>query len=334
LRYAIVLLLGGLVFGACGDDPEPVLLPRLQGKDWRPAAREIAAMGPEAVPQLVSDLAVTSPHGEGSLQVSHVLLEMGDAALPPILEIARSGDAKERAAAVSLLGTLGGGFDGTLETIGAATRDRDSRVRWAAIFALHGHGRLGVPYLRERLSDEEMIRNTAAAMLMRLGERDDATMSAVRSILARGDDWGVLWRLEEMGPDGSWAVEDVARLALRSEKNLIHYARALGAIASAGDAGAVALEKRLAEGKKPGRDRLTQFTVAQALIAVDPQNPAARAFLSEALAEGSTSAAVSLWAAGVRDPGRREPARACGLLGRGPALHGLGDAGPAPGAAG
>jgi hypothetical protein len=301
MRFTIVLLLGGLVFGACGDDPEPVLLPRLQGKDWRPAAREIAAMGPEAVPQLVSDLAVNSPRGEGSLQASHVLLEMGDAALPPILEMARSGGARERAVAVSLLGDLGGGVDGTLETIGAATRDRDSQVRWAAIFALHGHGRLGVPYLRERLSDEEMIRNTAAAMLMRLGERDDATMSAVRSILARGDDWGVLWRLEEMGPDGSWAVEDVARLALRSEKNLIHCARALGVIASAGDAGAVALEKRLAEGKKPGRDRLTQFTVAEALIAVDPQNAAARVFLREALAEGSTNAAVSLWVAGIRD---------------------------------
>jgi hypothetical protein len=187
MRYAIVLLLGGLVFGACGDDPEPVLLPRLQGKDWRPAAREIAAMGPEAVPQLVSDLAVTSPRGEGSLQASHVLLEMGDAALPPILEIARSGGARERAAAVSLLG------DPRRRRRRHARDDRGPRpatgtagVRWAAIFALHGHGRLGVPYLRERLSDEEMIRNTAAAMLMRLGERDDATMSAVRSILARG----------------------------------------------------------------------------------------------------------------------------------------------------
>jgi hypothetical protein len=178
-----------------------------------------------------------------------------------------------------------------------------------------------------------MIRNTAAAMLMRLGERDDATMSAVRSILARGDDWGVLWRLEEMGPDGSWAVEDVARLALRSEKNLIHYARALGAIASAGDAGAVALEKRLAEGKKPGRDRLTQFTVAQALIAVDPQNasgqgvPVGRPSLKAPRARpsvcGRPESAIRAVASQLVDV--RPPTAAS------PALHGLGDAErPAP----
>jgi HEAT repeat protein len=168
--------------GAAGD-----LVAALDDPDARVRAAAARGLGRLAVTDAVEPLLAAGADGRiPRLVAGQALLDIGPSALPQLLELARSGDDRERASAVELVGLIGGAVDA--EPLVDALHDPAATVRASAARAL---GRLGADEaaarLRERLDDRIPFVRAAAADA--LGEIGDDEAAEQLHALARGDEF-------------------------------------------------------------------------------------------------------------------------------------------------
>lgn len=170
---------------ALGDmgshEPVPDLIAALDDRDAGVRAAAARSLGRLRAADAVAPLVSAEATGRiPRLVVGQALLSVGPPALPALLERVGAPDAHERAAAVELVGLIGGAVDAA--PLAAALDDASAEVREQAARAL---GRLGADEaaarLRELLDDRiPFVRTAAAEALGEIG--DDESAEALRRV--------------------------------------------------------------------------------------------------------------------------------------------------------
>jgi HEAT repeat protein len=123
------------------------------------------------VASLIADLKGTDPEKKGRASVE--LIAVGEAAVPPLVEMLKSADAGHRATAAQTLFALGPRARDAAGTLGEALSDREQEVRVAAAMALESIGPGAAPAVRPlmgALKDPDgMVRQRAAMALGAIG---------------------------------------------------------------------------------------------------------------------------------------------------------------------
>jgi HEAT repeat protein len=138
--------------------------------------------------QLVGEL--RSPDAEKSGRARLQLITLGEAAVPALAELLRSGTPEERMAAATTLWGMGRRGQAAVPELTVALADADPRLRGAAAMALEGMGPAAagaVPALAKALSDRDPgVRQSAAKALGAIGPAARAALPALVRILRRG----------------------------------------------------------------------------------------------------------------------------------------------------
>lgn len=136
------------------------------------AVAEITALGAAAVPALVGDLLCHGQPQPRELGVE-LLARIGAPAVPAVLELADSGDPRQRRAAARALGAIGAAGD-VLPTLRRLATDDDFTVRADALRDLHDGGEPVRALLCERLraDADPFVRCTAAQSLANFRDRE------------------------------------------------------------------------------------------------------------------------------------------------------------------
>ncbi len=150
-----------------------------------------ACRGKEKAPdpnQLLAEL--RSPDAEKSGRARLSLITLGEAAVPALAELLRSGTPEERMAAANTLWGMGSRAQAAVPDLAVALADPDPRLRVAAAMALEGMGPAAagaVPELAKALSDREAgVRQGAAKALGAVGPAARAALPALTRVLRRG----------------------------------------------------------------------------------------------------------------------------------------------------
>lgn len=147
------------------------------------AIQEITTLGGAAVPALVGDLLLHPQPQPRELGIE-LLGYVGNPAIPAVLDVARSGDARNRRAAARALGRLGESGE-VLTALEALARDGDFTVRADAARGL-AHGGIAAGDLLRRMAagdPDAFVRRTAVRALSGHPGRD--TANALVAYLAR-----------------------------------------------------------------------------------------------------------------------------------------------------
>lgn len=205
------------------------LEPLVQDPDWRvreAAAQSLGAIGDAvAAPALLDAIrqadAVSDADGAGAVRTAAAtaLAQLGEGAVPALLEALRDRHARLREGAIEALGGIGGAR--SIEALTVALTDDRSNVRQAAAPALARAARVdAVPALRAALSHKDpATRRCAAAALGTVA--DGGSAAALRDALAdrdRGVRDAALQALIRQGGPG--AVEVLCRAVLEGDREL------------------------------------------------------------------------------------------------------------------
>ncbi len=139
----------------------------------RSAEEELAALGPDAVPEIVRALGEAPQTMRWYL--SRAIARMGLPAFEPVIEAIRSSDDPEvrRYLTASLAAMGEAGIPRLVELL----VDDDVAVRGAAALALCRIGEPAMPALKEASEgDDPLLRNSAGLVLFRMGEEGIMTL--------------------------------------------------------------------------------------------------------------------------------------------------------------
>ena len=143
---------------------------------------------PPSPEQLLAELRSPDPEKSGRARLQ--LITLGEAAVPALAELLRSGTPEERMAAANTLWGLGSRAQAAVPELAVALADPDPRLRGAAAMALEGMGPAAagaVPALAKALSDRDAgVRQAAARALGAVGPAARAALPALTRILRRG----------------------------------------------------------------------------------------------------------------------------------------------------
>ena len=153
------------------------------------AIGEIVAMGEPAIEVVVEDLLKNRQEFLRTI-AAEVLAAFGDRAVPEVLEVATSGDARERGYAARALGAIGARGP-ALEALRQLTTSAQWRVRSAAVQALGDGGDDARDLLVRMLADEDpFVRRKAAETLANYpGAGAAAALVAVLEASKAREEW-------------------------------------------------------------------------------------------------------------------------------------------------
>jgi HEAT repeat protein len=150
----------------------------------------LSCRGPEAkIPQLIADLQSADPEVSG--KASLALLEIGEPAVPPLVEMLESDDVRKRSIAATTLWGLGARGRAAVPALAATLRDPHDRLRVAAAMALENVGPAAepaVPALVRALGDRDpAVRQWSAKALGNIGPAaEEAVPALVEAARAEG----------------------------------------------------------------------------------------------------------------------------------------------------
>lgn len=176
-----------------GERPEE-LARRAAGRDpvEMRAIEEIRAAGARAVPVLVGDLLLDDQPLRRELGIE-LLAEVGDAARPAVLEVARAGPVKSRRAAARALGLIGLD-EPSLQLLTTMLQDSDYTVRADAARGLGSGAGVGLPVLVAHLDvepDPFVVRTIVQTMgELRVRASGRALVARLERCIAGRDDEG------------------------------------------------------------------------------------------------------------------------------------------------
>ncbi len=185
----------------------PALIKVLRDEDWRVRDAAAAALGKlkaaSAVVGLLETLRQSRPGpfgiGSNNSAITSAIREIGDSAVPVLIDALEDEDWRIRLYAVEALGQIGN--NEILPALSVALRDPEWKVRWRAADLLGKLGKEGVvPDLLSLLRDDNKdVRISVAWALGRIG-CDSAVPGLLRMLQDR--DWRVRWA----GAEALWAI--------------------------------------------------------------------------------------------------------------------------------
>jgi hypothetical protein len=157
----------------------------------------LSCRSPEArIPQLIADLQSSDPAVSG--KASLALLEIGEKAVPPLVEMLKSGDLRQRSIAAATLWGMGARGRAAVPALAATLADPETPLRVAAAMALQNMGPAAedaVPALIRSLGDRDpTVRQWSAKALGSIGPAAEEAVPALVDA-ARGE--GVRQSAEE-----------------------------------------------------------------------------------------------------------------------------------------
>ncbi|HZN34602.1 MAG TPA: HEAT repeat domain-containing protein, partial [Pirellulaceae bacterium] len=148
-----------------------------------------ASLGPKIVPLAIRALKDTPQRRERALQVLSRMGADAAPALPELIEIAKSGPAKEKVEALFIIGSIGPKADSAVSAVIAALGDADPVVKSAASYAV---GKIGpaakdaLPALRTMAgADDEMLRLSSVWAMLQIGAMNDEVTKMAVPMLAK-----------------------------------------------------------------------------------------------------------------------------------------------------
>jgi len=143
---------------------------------------------PPVVPALLADLQSTDPEKAGRANLE--LIRLGEPAVPGLVELLRSPDARLRKLAASTFWGMGGKARAAVPALADALADPDPALRVSVAMALENMGaeaQGAVPALVRALSDRDRrVRQAAVKALGGIGPGAAAALPALNRVLKRG----------------------------------------------------------------------------------------------------------------------------------------------------